>query len=117
MHYHDLDNNALLTALDKARNRFVWDQDQVEIKSMIDALIARGVYPAVTVEGNPNDVYTMVTGYGARWHEWREPHACPHCKADLRDYRTGPPYKREIGLYDRDTDRTVSVICPDCKRG
>jgi len=46
----------------------------------LEALIARKVYPAETPEGNPNDIYSMVSGWGARWHEWRGPFECPHCK-------------------------------------
>src|SRR5574340_130842 len=63
--------------------------------------------PAETVEGNPNSVWSMVGGWGARWHEWRPPFECPHCKADLRDHRTGPPFKREVGRYDMARDRTT----------
>lgn len=57
----------------------------------------------------------MSEGYrNCKPEPWREPLACPHCKADLRDHVNGPPFKREIGQYDRDRDRTVAWVCPDC---
>ncbi len=113
--FDELTNDGLLDALDEERRKFI-DSDKARIRSMIDELIRRGVYPAETVPDNPNDVYTMVSGWGARWIEWGEPHACRHCGADLRDHRVGPPFKREIGHYDRAQDRTVGYTCPDCKQ-
>jgi hypothetical protein len=86
-----------------------------QLRELTGRLIRLGVYPAETVSGNPNDVLTMVRGYGARWFEWREPLACPLCAVDLRDHRTGPPFKREIMNYDRDLDATLYYTCPDCK--
>jgi hypothetical protein len=85
-----------------------------EINRIIDQLISLGAYPKDTVPGNPNTVYTMVQCYGVNWNEWREPISCPHCKADLRNQKLGPPFKREIGFYDMDLDATVSWKCPDC---
>ena len=113
MAFDDLSNDALLDALDEEREKFT-KSDLARMGTMVGELIRRGVYPAETVEGNPNNVLTMVSGWGARWHEWREPLTCPHCKTDLRDHRTGPPFKREIGHYDRNRDRTTSFSCPDC---
>lgn len=110
----DLDNDALLDALDEERKKFT-QADDVRMHAMVNELIRRGVYPNETVEGNPNSVWTMVEGYGARWHVWREPLACQHCGADLRDHRTGPPFKREVGLYDDKLDCTTGFYCPDCK--
>lgn len=49
---------------------------------------------------------------------------CPHCgtswvdKPIPKEYRHNysPPYfySRLIALYDRDLDRTVRYLCPDC---
>jgi len=112
--FDNLSDDALLNALDKERQKFT-ASDQGAMRQMVEALIARKVYPAETPEGNPNDIYSMVSGWGARWHEWRGPFECPHCKADLRDHRTGPPFKREVGHYDMGRDRTTGFSCPDCK--
>lgn len=117
---NDTDNEVLLRMLDEERSGRdkdgKWHQpDKAKMKQMIDALIARGVYPAETVEANPNNVYSMVDGWGARWFEWRGVLACGHCGADLRDHRLGPPFKREMSHYDRGRDRTEWFECPDCK--
>lgn len=112
--FDDLSNDNLLDALDKERRKFT-ESDKAVMHALVDELIARKVYPSETVEGNPNDVYSMVSGWGARWHEWNGLLACPHCKADLRDHRTGPPFKREIGRYNMGRDRTEGYYCPDCK--
>jgi hypothetical protein len=117
---NDTDNEVLLRMLDEERsgldeNRHHREPDKAKMRQMIDALIARGVYPAKTVEGNPNDVYSMVDGWGARWFEWKGTLTCGHCGTDLRDHRLGPPFKREMGHYDRGTDRTQWFECPDCK--
>lgn len=121
----EFDTEVLLNMLDEERLPPLRDAnghwnaprepDETKMQRMVDQLIARGVYPAETVPGNPNTVLGMVKGWGARWYQWREPHACPHCNADLRDRRTGPPFKREIGQYDRGSDRTTGFFCPDCK--
>ncbi len=52
--------------------------------------------------------------YGPDHDKWREPLECPHCKADLRDHKAGPPFKREIGQYSLERDMTVGYQCPDC---
>lgn len=51
---------------------------------------------------------------------------CPARKADMRDkpipqelrdkgyYGKSTHYSRVIGKYDRDQDRTVAWLCPDC---
>ena len=52
-----------------------------------------------------------------------EPHNCPHCNVSLLDepipedskqHYHGNYFKREIGWYDIDIDRTTHFICPDC---
>lgn len=48
---------------------------------------------------------------------------CPHCKVNLlgekipdemTEHYAGTHFKREIGIYDFDKDRTVKFRCPDC---
>jgi len=49
---------------------------------------------------------------------------CPSCKVNLQGdpipeasretYGGSTHFKREIGIYDRDLDRTVAWRCPDC---
>jgi hypothetical protein len=80
--------------------------------AMIDELTRRGVYPKETVEANPNNVRTMVDGWGARWFEWKGHLACAHCKIDLRDHRLGPPFKLEVGISAN--DRVQHYECPKC---
>jgi len=116
----DFDNEVLLDMLDEERSgldkdRHPREPDETKMRQMVDQLIARGVYPAETVPGNPNTVFGMVKGWGARWFQWREPLTCANCGTDLRDHNGGPPFKREIGHYDRGTDRTEGFSCPDCK--
>ena len=120
--FKTLDNEALLEKvaderlpnMKRKQGEPFREPDEQLIHSMVDELIARGVYPKETVEGNPNTVYSMVDGWGAHWHVWRGPFECPHCKADLRDQRTGPPFKREIGMVAH--DRVTHYVCPDCKQ-
>lgn len=61
----------------------------------------------------------MADYYGPDWKTYKPPLKCPHCEADLRDLSSGPPFKREIGITER--DRVVECLCPDCgkkwKRG
>lgn len=111
-------DEEILNRLDTIRGRFTWRTaaDDAEYLRLIAECIERGVYPAKTVPGNPNTVYTMVECWGARWHVWRAPFECPHCEADLRCRRTGPPFKREIHvtIYDEDYRKTRYIECPDC---
>ncbi len=46
---------------------------------------------------------------------WKSPVECPHCKCDLRDHKNGVPFKRTIGVYSREQDRTTHWKCPDCE--
>lgn len=109
--YARLTDDALLAVLSDERSKFTQADDKA-MKVMIDELVRRGVYPSQ--EGKTNDVYSMVSGWGAYWHQWTGPMNCPSCNADLRDHKNGPPFKREIGLYDQGRDRTVALRCPDC---
>lgn len=110
----DVSDETLLQMLDVERGKFT-KSDSDKIKYYIDTLIERGVYPKETVEGNPNDVYTMVSGWGAYWHVWEGILECPFCEADLRDSKSGPPFLRQIGISDRGQDRITAWQCPDCK--
>ena len=112
MAFDHLDNDALLDALDAERGKFT-DADHDVMRDLIGELILRGVYPAKLPVGNPNTIEGMVDGWGARWFMWRGPFECPHCRTDLRS-PIGPPFKREVGLYDQGRDRTVGFKCPDC---
>lgn len=107
-------DSELLEALKQERELFT-ESSEVIMRIMIDELIRRKVYPENTPEGNPNDIYTMVSGWGAYWHIWKGTLECPHCKADLRDHEMGPPGLRQIGMVDRGQDRVTYWVCPDCK--
>jgi hypothetical protein len=89
------------------------DEYNTRLSGLVEALQVMEAYPKETVEGNPNTILTMVKGYGARWFEWREPFQCTNCKADLRDHKAGPPFKREVGVVEN--DRVKHFVCPDCK--
>ena len=80
---------------------------------LVEELVRRGHYPEKTVTGT--SVLTMVENYGVYWNQWAAPHQCRNCKADLRDHEHGPPFKREIGIYDTAIDRTTYYRCPDCQ--
>lgn len=113
-----MSDQAVLDALESVRHRICAPKDEQlqkkTVGSMTEELVKRGVYPKETVPGNPNTVEQMVTYWGAFWHIWEGVLECPHCKEDLRCHRTGPPFKREIGHYDRATDRTQWFSCPAC---
>jgi hypothetical protein len=110
--YEDMRDQEVLLELDQERRKFT-KADDAKMHALIAELQARCVYPKETVTGTP--VFKMVDGYGAFWHQWRGTLECPHCKADLRDHKNGPPFKREIAFYNRDRDRTEYFICPDCE--
>lgn len=106
-------NEKLLDQLDEERRKYTKADRQV-MEDMIGELVIRGVYPAKP-RAPGNTLLGMVHGYGARWIEFRGPLACPHCKADLRS-PSGPPFKREIGIYDEGRDYTTHFECPDCRQ-
>lgn len=107
-------DDELLKAL-KDERELSTRSNKTVMRTMIDELIRRKVYPENTQEGNPNDVYDMVDGWGAYWHIWKGTLECPHCKADLRDHRVGPPFLRQVGMVDQGRDRITYWTCPDCK--
>ena len=105
---------TLLQLLSSERELFTLS-DKTFMHTIVDELIRRKVYPEDTPEGNPNSVFTMVEGWGAYWHTWKGTLECPHCKADLRDHKMGPPGLRQIGIVDRGLDKITHWVCPDCK--
>jgi hypothetical protein len=114
--FEDLNDSALLEKLAEERLPRGRSRNDILFRTMINELIIRKVYPEETFADNPNSVLSMVEGWGVYWHLWQEPLSCPHCGADLRDQRLGPPFKREIGHTDLKLDRTTLFTCPDCKK-
>lgn len=112
-HFDQFSDEQLLSECDRERQKFTRRDDQIFF-AMIDELIRREVYPKETLPGNPNTVRQMVEGWGAFWVWWSGRTTCPHCQTDLRDLKTGPPFKREIGIYSQEQDQTISYCCPDC---
>lgn len=104
-------DEELLLALDQERRKHSL-RDNAKINGFIQELITRKVYPPETVNGN--HILNMVDCYGAYWYTWKTPYECPHCKADLRDLKSGPPFRRVISIYDQNRDRTIGWKCPDC---
>lgn len=110
-----MEAQELLKELREERNKF--EPQNPRMQEIVDSLVELGEYP-VDTPAQLEYGYTplrMVESWGVDWHKWREPNNCPHCDADLRDHANGPPFKREIGQYDRSLDRTVAWVCPDCK--
>ena len=104
---------AILTELDTERSKAA--ADKTKMQQLVDRLWELGVYHTTPVMEKHNySALQMVEGWGVCWHEYQEPLSCPACKADWRNYKTGPPFKREIGLYDSCSDRTMLWKCPDC---
>lgn len=113
MNFHTYTHERLLKDLEEERAKFVTSSPS-KINALINELINRGVYPRSTCPRNPNTVHDMVSGWGAKWHLWKEPLQCPHCKVDLRNQETGPPFKREIVISIN--DRMTHYECPDCHK-
>jgi hypothetical protein len=112
--YEQMTDNEVLVALGLERSSFS-KRDDAKIDALIEILVKRGVYPKETVPGNPNTVRRMVDGWGAYWYKWDERKTvtiCPHCQADMRDYKKGPPFLRNIGISDSSSAHTWE--CPDC---
>ena len=106
-----------LRALTKEREKFT-QSDKVKMQKLVDDLVEMGEYPndVITKLRSGMTPLTMVEGWGANWHKYTGTLNCPHCNADLRDLKTGPPFKREIAIYDMYADRTTHFQCPDCKQ-
>ena len=94
------------------------DEHEARICVLVDLLINEGVYPkrqTPAMRKHGWTPYEMCNNYGVLWAFYRGPLKCPHCKKSLRDIKLGPPFKREIGIYDTVQDRTMHYMCPDCK--
>lgn len=102
----------LLAELKVEREKYT-KSDKDKMKRICDRLVELGEYPEKS--GIGYEPLKMVECWGVDWHIFRGPLECRHCGADLRDQK-GPPFKREIGVYDRDQDRTVAFMCPDCNK-
>lgn len=102
-------DEELLDEVDAEWRRFT-ERNDLKLSMLVQELVARSVYPPLTVAGTP--ALQMVIGHGARWHIWSGPLECRHCRADLRHAELGPPYKREIGITEN--DRCTKFKCPDC---
>lgn len=81
------------------------------VSGLVALLVQLGVYPISGV-----GKYTpleMVYSWGVDWHQFDGPHYCPMCGADLRNWDTGPPIKREIHVKVLNSNE-FSYKCPDC---
>lgn len=114
----EFDTELLLDRLDEERRRFS-NADDAVMRSLVEELVRRFEYREPI--GTPHEVRPFVPlesilkavwGYGARWHRFAEPLACPHCKADLRDHESGPPFKLEVGHVQNDA--VTEWSCPSC---
>lgn len=107
---------SLLATLNYERCRFL-QSSRERMQAIVDELVNRGEYKETpAMKKYKCSFMRMVDGYGAWWHHYRTPLECPHCKVNLRDEESGPPFKREVGKYNLDTDQTTGVFCPDCKK-
>lgn len=102
----------LLDLTEEERGKFSQDSHDF-LGRLIRELVIRKEYPT-SWEGKPLDVLERVQCWGARWHVFQEPLNCRFCGMDLR-HPSGPPFKREVGQYHRELDRTVAYQCPDCR--
>ena len=111
-----MDTDKLLQELDAERNKFT-ESDKEKIQILVDQLVNAGAYPPIseTMAKRGTTHMSMVEGWGAYWHIYKQPHNCPHCNSDLRDRENGPPFKREIGIEVRGLyDGVAYFSCPDC---
>lgn len=110
-------HEELLKELNEIRLKFSdrTIEDDARYNEIIMLLVQFKVYP----EKNKTNRYTaeqMVDNYGVMWHVYGVPLNCPHCKGDLRDLTSGPPFKREIGIYSPERDITTAWQCPHCRK-
>lgn len=114
----ELYNKFLLKKLNEERGKF-FSRDEKVMQGLIDDLVTEGVYPS---EPTPcmlaykYSILDMVSSWGVNWYMYEEPLECPYCKANLKDEKNGPPFKREISMVDFFLDGIVDCICPDCYR-
>lgn len=107
---------SLLMALGLERNKFT-SSNKVSMQNIIDVLVAIEAYPKTTptMEKMKYTHLTMVEGWGENCFEWKGTLECPHCKADLRNHESGPPFKREMGMEVKGFyDGVAYFKCPDC---
>lgn len=109
-------NESLLKKLHSLNIKFSSD-DKIknQMREICDELIERKVYPKYS-SNSKYSALEMVKFYGVDWYLYKNPIKCPHCNSDLRDLKNGPPFKREIGIYDLEQDRTIYHQCPDCNK-
>ena len=108
----------LLDNLKEEREKFT-QSDKTKMQKLIDELVQEGVYPSEPTPAMKQynySILTMVESWGEDWYAYGEPFECPHCGANLKDEKSGPPFKREIGISDFFLDCRVDSICPDCYR-
>lgn len=106
-------DDRLLKLLDKELRKPAAKLNDLAVEEYIQVLVETGVYPASTpaMKKNGYSHRQMAEGWGAWWHEWRKPHNCPLCGADLRDHSTGPPFMRAVLWKPED-----HFYCPDCNQ-
>jgi hypothetical protein len=80
---------------------------------LVKVLVDLKHWPAKNKTGRYS-AYRMWEGYGPYWNVYEGPLECRHCKADLRNHESGPPFKREIGQVEN--DRCTHYVCPDCNK-
>ena len=106
----------LLIKLAKERQKFIYDNEKMRL--LVVELVKAGTYPqkpTSVMKKQGRSILDMGLTWGVLWCCWDEPLTCPNCKGDLRNCKDGPPFKREIGIYDVTQDRTSYFMCPDCK--
>jgi len=110
--------NMLLAELSILSNDYhTSSRDKDKMEEIVKELIKEGWYPSEPTPAMIECGYsvgTMVESWGVNWNVYGDPTICPNCKANLKNEKLGPPFKREIGMYDWELDMTVDFICPDC---
>ena len=101
----------ILEELSRERSKFT-KSDEDKMRELVNLLIERGIYPTKSEIGY--DAFKMMSSWGVDWYIYTGIQNCPECNSDLCNRENGPPFKREISIYDRDKDRTVAYRCPDC---
>lgn len=109
-----LDDEKLLDAVNDERIQFTETNDARQ-DAMVAELVRRKIYPARGC-ADKYDARKMMDSWGTYWFRWSGALNCPHCNSDLRDLHNGPPFKREIAMYDQRRDSTTHYKCPDCNK-